>query len=85
MQTAEQRIAELEAQVTELKSNKEDLTIKFGNKQNICVYNLGQRFPVTLYAPGWLKLIENIDQVRDFIEENHTELSWGKGEDPYAQ
>jgi len=72
-----ERIAELEAQLAESKAAvKKAVTIKMGNKQNVCVYGLGQRFPVTLYAPGWVLLQENMGRVMEFIEENKDQLSW---------
>lgn len=54
------------------------LRIKEGNKQNVVVGGpaLGQRFPVTLYAPSWLVIIDHIDEIKQFIEDNHDELSW---------
>ncbi len=79
MQTSEDRIKELEAELEAEKTKSAsggDILVKMGNKQNVCVYNLGQRVPVTLYAPGWLKLAENIKQVTDFIEAHKDELSW---------
>lgn len=55
------------------------LNIKIGNKQNVVVGgpNLGQRFPVSLYAPSWLVLLDNAQRIREFIEEHSDELSWG--------
>lgn len=57
---------------------KEKLNIKFGTKGNIVVGGkaLGQRFPVTLYAQGWLAIIENIDDIKKFIDENKDKLAW---------
>jgi hypothetical protein len=69
-----------------LKSRKskmsKKLNIKLGNKQNVVVGGeaLGQRFPVTLYAPSWLVLLddENVQAIREFIEANRDKLSWGR-------
>ena len=54
------------------------LRIKPGNKRNVVVGGpaLGQRFPVTLYAPSWLVIIDHIDEIKQFIEDNRDELSW---------
>ena len=71
------RIAELEAELACVKS-RQGLAIKIGNKENVVVGGLTQRFPVTLYAPDWMKIIENIDQVKEFIEANKDQLSWSK-------
>jgi len=83
MDEKDAEIARLKAKLAEA----EKLDIRFGQKENVCVYGLGQRFPVTLYAQGWMKLIKNIDQVEAFIEENHKGLSWGNnGEaDPFEK
>jgi hypothetical protein len=57
------------------------IPIKLGNKRNVVVGSggwLGQRFPVTLYAPSWRKLLqpENVKAILDFIDENEDQLSW---------
>ena len=56
--------------------------IKFGNKKNVVVggSDLGQRFPVTLYAPGWVEMLKHADEILKFIEDNKAELSWGREE-----
>ena len=55
--------------------------VKQGNKNNVCAGGggfLGQRFPVTLYAPSWLWLLreENVEALVSFIEDNEDSLSW---------
>jgi hypothetical protein len=59
-----------------------ELRIKPGNKGNIVVGGpaLGQRFPVTLYAPSWLVLLDDnvVDSIKQYINDNKDELSWGK-------
>lgn len=59
-----------------------DLTIKFGNKRNVVVGGpaLGQRFPVSLYAPSWLVLLDHADEIRKFIEDNREQLSWERAQ-----
>ena len=82
--TEQQLIAELEAKVAALQSQqrkteeKPSMYIKLGNKRNVVVGGkaLKQRFPVTLYAPSWLALLEQADEIKKFIEENHDALSW---------
>jgi len=77
----EDRVAALKAELAkeEAKLPHEPLTIKFGNKRNVVVGGkaLGQRFPVTLYAPSWLIVLEEADRIRQFIEDHRDELSWG--------
>lgn len=61
-------------------TDKKELNIKLGNKQNVVVGaggGLGQRFPVTLYAPSWLILLDHKEEILAFIEEHRDELSWG--------
>ena len=49
-------------------------TIKVSTKGAVSVYGLG-RFPVTLYASQWEKLISMIDDVKVFLETHASELS----------
>lgn len=58
------------------------IPVKQGNKSNVVTGGngyLGQRFPVTLYAPSWLSMLRsgNIEAIVDFIEANESNLSWG--------
>jgi hypothetical protein len=71
------RIEELEAELERLTIDQK-LTIKIGNKNNVVVGGkaLGQRFPVTLYAPSWLKVLDQADEIRQFIEDNRSKLTW---------
>lgn len=48
---------------------------KVTDKGGISVYGI-QRFPVTLYAPQWIKLLEKADKLRAFIEANRSKLTW---------
>ena len=77
--TNEERIAQLKAELAELEP-AEKLNIKIGNKRNVVVGGkaLGQRFPVTLYAPSWLAVLDQADEIRAFIEEHKNELSWDR-------
>jgi hypothetical protein len=79
-ETAMDEIARLKAELEEARNeSKKKLNIKFGNKRNVVVGgpNLGQRFPVSLYAPSWLVLLDNAEEIRAFIEENKNDLDWG--------
>jgi hypothetical protein len=75
----EQLKAELRAEI-EAEQKAKGLTVKFGNKQNVVVGGpaLGQRFPVTLYAPSWLVLLDHAEEIRAFIETHKDELVWEK-------
>lgn len=51
------------------------LTMKVSaNKGALSVYGLG-RFPVTLYAEQWGRLLDNADAIRAFIEANKASLA----------
>jgi len=64
------RIAELEQQVGRPKTA---LEFKIGEKGGVSVYGLG-RFPVTLYYEQWLRLLDNADALRKFLEGNKSKL-----------
>jgi hypothetical protein len=74
------RLKELREELISLKEQQQEdrLTIGFGNKGNVKVGGkaLGQRFPVTLYAPSWLKVLDQADEIRQFIEDNKDNLTW---------
>lgn len=70
--TAEElEIAQLRAENARLRANKEStgLGLKVSEKGGVSVYGIG-RFPVTLYASQWLKLIGKINEIAQFIETN---------------
>ena len=76
-------IAELEAMAQRLKElkakNKNRLRVKVSQKGAVSIYGLQARFPVTLYAAQWEKLLlELVDTgvLRAFIEENKDQLSY---------
>jgi hypothetical protein len=48
-------------------------TIKVSEKGAVSVYGL-QKFPVTLYAEQWEKLLAMADAIREFIGENKASL-----------
>jgi hypothetical protein len=57
-----------------LKSRSErSLSLKVSPKGGVSVYGLG-RFPVTLYKEQWLKLLDMTDDIREFINENESQL-----------
>ncbi len=60
------RIAELEKQVEGKKAGK--LEFRVSEKGGVSVYGLG-RFPVTLYAEQWEKLLDVAEELRAFVEQ----------------
>ena len=72
---------DLKAQLEALKQENEQLksraspspTLKVSTKGGVSLYGLG-RFPVTLYKEQWLKLLDQADDIRKFIEAHSAEL-----------
>jgi hypothetical protein len=74
---AEPSYEELKARVAELEKKGQrrtgELDFKIGEKGGVSVYGLG-RFPVTLYYEQWLKLLDATPRLREFLEENKSNL-----------
>jgi hypothetical protein len=49
------------------------LQYKVSEKGGVSVYGLG-RFPVTLYYEQWVRLLDQADQIRQFLEDNKSQL-----------
>jgi hypothetical protein len=65
------KLADLEKQVQGRKRGA--LDYKVSEKGGVSVYGLG-RFPVTLYYEQWIRLLDQADQIRAFMEENKSHL-----------
>ena len=65
------RIAELEKKAEGRK--KGVLEFRVGEKGGVSVYGLG-RFPVTLYYEQWTRLLDAVEKLREFLEENKSKL-----------
>ena len=65
------RVAELEKQTKS--QGRSGLQYKVSEKGGVSVYGLG-RFPVTLYYEQWIRLLDQADQIREFLEENKNQL-----------
>ena len=61
------------------KNGTSTLTLKVTDKGGVSVYGLG-RFPVTLYASQFLRLIGIAEDIKAFIKTNKASLVWVKGE-----
>jgi hypothetical protein len=73
-ETAEQKLARLEAENKELREQVEQkrpgqLRLKVSEKGGVSVYGLG-RFPVTLYKEQWARLLDCADAIKSFLKEN---------------
>jgi hypothetical protein len=71
---AEPSYEELKARVQELEKQTQarkrgSLEFKVSEKGGMSVYGLG-RFPVTLYYEQWVRLLDQADQIREFLEAN---------------
>lgn len=71
-----QEVVNLRADNESLKAqHSPKVGLKVSEKGALSVYGL-QRFPVTLYAPGWIELAKRMPDILRFIEENKAKLSW---------
>ena len=73
-ETAEQKLARLEAENKALREQVEQrkpgqLRLKVSEKGGVSVYGLG-RFTVTLYKEQWIRLLEHTDESKSFLKEN---------------
>lgn len=69
---------ELKAQLAALQEkvksrDRRAIDFRVSEKGAVSVYGLG-RFPVTLYYEQWTKLLEHVDALREFMEENKPNL-----------
>jgi hypothetical protein len=57
------------------------VTFKVSAKGAVSVYGL-QRWPTTLYAGQWQRLLDRSDDLRSFIASNKAALEWKNGDAP---
>jgi hypothetical protein len=77
-ETAEQKLARLEAENRALREQVEQrkpgqLRLKVSEKGGLSIYGLG-RFPVTLYKEQWLRLLDHVDEIKKFLQDNDQQL-----------
>jgi len=75
---AEPTYEELKAKLADLEKQAQGrkrgaLEFRVSEKGGVSVYGLG-RFPVTLYYEQWIRLLEQVDQLREFLESNKSAL-----------
>ena len=74
---AEPSYEELKARVQELEKTqgrkRGALEFKVSEKGGMSVYGLG-RFPVTLYYEQWIRLLDQTEQIREFLEANKASM-----------
>jgi hypothetical protein len=72
--TYEELKAKLAAAEDQLKGRKRgSIDFRVSEKGGVSVYGLG-RFPVTLYYEQWVRLLDNVDALKQFMEENKGNL-----------
>jgi hypothetical protein len=77
-ETAEEKLARLEAENLALREQMEQrkpgqLRLKISEKGGLSVYGLG-RFPVTLYKEQWIRLLDYVDEIKKFLQDNDRQL-----------
>ena len=78
--TTQQQLDAALAKIAELESKPAragKITLKVSAKGAISAYGMG-RWPVTLYAPQWVKLLDIAVEIRKFIDDNKAKLSMEK-------
>ena len=75
---AEPTYEELKAQLAALQEkvksrDRRALEFRVSEKGAVSLYGLG-RFPVTLYYEQWIKVLDHVDELRAFLEENKPNL-----------
>ena len=76
-ESIEAKLARLEAENQALKQQVErkpgELRLKVSEKGGLSIYGLG-RFPVTLYKEQWTRLLDQADEIREFLKANDQQL-----------
>lgn len=75
--TIEEQLAALQAENAALKTKMEKaatLSLKVSEKGACSLYGVG-RFPVTLYATQWARVLGYADTIKAFLETNKSKLA----------
>lgn len=77
--------AELIAMIARMQAQgQRKLTLKVAKSGAVSLYGMG-RFPVTLYASQWDKVLNEAEAIREFIQTNANLLSQGKDDARFAK
>jgi hypothetical protein len=81
---AEPTYDELKAQLAALQEkvkgrDRRALEFRVSEKGAVSLYGLG-RFPVTLYYEQWMKVLDHVDELRAFLQENKPNLKLKQSE-----
>ena len=71
---AQQRIAELEAQLAAIKNKKRPIELKVSQKGCVQINGL-RKFPFTFYKEEIRQILSMAEQIEEFINENNDDLS----------
>jgi len=52
------------------------LRCKVSEKKAVSVYGVNSRMPVTLYADQWIRVLDFAEEIRKFIKDRKSELSF---------
>jgi hypothetical protein len=75
--------SDLQAELSRLREENEKLkakadrkvSFKVGEKGGVSMYGINARFPITLYANQWEKVIAHVSELSAFIETNRKFLA----------
>lgn len=74
LQAGELSVEEASKLLSGLAAKHGNLSCKVSEKGAVSVYGLQARFPVTLYAEQWTRLLDFADELKEFIKENGSKL-----------
>ena len=72
------KLAELQAENEKLKqaqAARETIRFKVSEKGAVSCYGINSRFPVTLYAGQWERIIKHIPELQKFLVDNASKLA----------
>lgn len=69
-------VARLQAENEKLKAKQNRaLSLKVSEKGGVSLYGVNSRWPITMYANQWLRVLDKADEIRKFIDANKAALS----------
>lgn len=74
LQSGEISVEEASKLLSNLAAKHGNLSCKVSEKGAVSVYGLQARFPVTLYAEQWTRLLDFGDNLKEFMKENAGKL-----------
>ena len=62
--------------LAELETPQGTLRCKVSEKKAVSLYGVNSRMPVTLYADQWIRVLDFAEEIRKFIKDRKSELSF---------